>query len=305
MSKAKWHDSSFWIPILIIIGLAMPIINIPQEASGISVVIVSDKSSDNPDYSSITAAIIGEDPGTYIDVYYGEDGYYYENINIDKLMNIYGNGDVTIVGNDAEPAVTISADGSQFHDIDVLITSEEEKIQPGIKIDAEGCSVYDVSVMSCYIGIELVGYKHGNTIEDNVLNYNDYAGIVGFFSDDNVIKYNDIRHNGVYGIELDRCDDTNIHNNYFKDNNDNYAVYLEDCVDNEIYYNNFEGNRDSTQPSCQARDNNTNDANHWDDGTDDGGNYWDDNLQADPYDIDGGNSEDNERNANHFEAGPR
>lgn len=300
-------SKSICATLIIIIGFAIPMIIIPQEAKGVAAVTVSDKEEDGADYPSITAAIAGAEAGSHIYVLYGNDGNYWENILIDRPLWIIGDDDqVNIIGYDTEPAVTISYDGVHLEDITIRIYSSGEKDQPGIKIEADYCTISNVDVINCYVGIELAAHSDYNTIEDCFFDDNDYASLVGTYADYNTIHYNYMRDNDEYGIIINSCDDNIIKNNYFK-NSDNYAVYLQNCVRDEIYYNNFEDNRNDPEPQCQAYDDGgPNSGTEWDDGSEEGGNYWSDKPPEDEtYEIDGGSGIDNHPKNSFFNAGPR
>jgi len=140
-----------------------------------------------------------------------------------------------------------------------------------------------------------------STIADNILSSNLDDGLYLESAENNLITDNNAFENGDEGIELLYSKYNLIVNNTIQRNNE-YGVHLSASTQNEIYHNNFINNGEQAYDDTGA--------NHWNDTYLIGGNYWTDYLGADvksganqdlygsdgigddPYDVQGGTSQD-------------
>lgn len=267
------------------------------------------------DFSSIQEAIDTTFEGDTIYIYSGE---YYEDILINKSVTLEGkslNGyDPVIIGN-----VTIAANN---------VTVSNLRIQNGSGIIIEGLvdsgnsTIYynntiknNVIVNSSLYGIYLkwayytnisdntiknnergigLQYASYNNIKENIIENNEAEGIRLSHSWENTF-YKNIIQNNNYGFNFYFYADENIiHENTIQNNNE-YGIYLleDENIHNIIFNNNFINN------TIHASDGGTN---YWNDSAKKQGNYWDDYDGVDktndgmgdtPYDINGGENQDN------------
>jgi len=185
-----------------------------------------------------------------------------------------------------------------------------------ILINCNSCMVKALNLSGGTIGVQLA-YSYNNTITENSLNDNNYAGIYLESSENNLVEKNTINKN-TYGIDMQLAYENRIKGNRINQNAYGFDVYLSDsnifssnvikynaygmlfgvpCRENKIHHNNFIDN------SVNAQDENP-DTNVWDDGRK--GNYWSDynSLYPDasriwirgiwniPYDIPGEENQD-------------
>ena len=176
------------------------------------------------------------------------EGYYFENILIDKTIELIGeNNDLTIIdGSGNENVVRITADHIVIRGFS-MINSSNNPNNAGIKMTSDN-----------------------NTITDNIIENNFHGLILKQSSDNNEISNNIIRNNkwnGLYILSTCGMNDGNlIFENRFE-NNSYSGIAVEDSSYNYIYHNNFYEN------THNAYDNSNN---IWDNGYPSGGNFWDD-----------------------------
>jgi len=267
------------------------------------------------EFTSIQEAIDITFEGDTVYIYGGE---YYEDVLINKSVNLEGkalNGyDPVIIGN-----VTIAANN---------VTVSNLHIQNGSGIRIEGVVnisdsiIYynntiknNVIVNSSHSGIYLrwayytnilgntiknneeginLQYAGYNDIKENTIENNEAEGIRLSHSWENTFYKNTIQNNN-YGFNFDFYADENIiHENTIQNNNE-YGVYhlVDKNIPNIFFNNNFINN------TIHASDGGTN---YWNDSAKKQGNYWDDYNGVDktndgmgdtPYDINGGENQDN------------
>lgn len=226
------------------------------------------------DYTSIQAAINASPEGYTVFVY---DGVYYENIVIDKHVNLIGEN----------PATTI-IDGNKSDDV-IHITSTGRVNISGFTIRNSGKEGYP----NYSAGIEL--HSNYNNITNNIITENK-CGIYSDHARYNNFSHNTFLSNGDYGMFLYTSSDyATIYSNVFKENS--CGLRIKGSTHCTVSLNVFTGNQKGMYFCCGARENaafhNTfennslwhgNDIvgnNHWDNGYPSGGNYWDDYTGAD------------------------
>ncbi len=226
-------------------------------------------------------------------------GFYYENVIIDRSMNLIGDNEQTTVidGNSIDSVFSISNSivsisglkiqhsGSESTNAGILIESAEVILtsliilnnQNGIILSsADNCGIYlNTIIDNVNSGISLEMNSNNNWIAGNRL-YNNYIGInLNVALENEISDYNDGK--------------TEIWNEI---KNNDYGIFSSGaCQNNNIYHNNFlENNQNAFDQGI----------NNWDDG--EYGNYWDDYTGEDndedgigdtPYPISGGNNQDN------------
>jgi parallel beta-helix repeat protein len=115
--------------------------------------------------------------------------------------------------------------------------------------------------------------NEGHVIEENTIQNNGWSGIyIKYESDNNIIKYNTIDHNG-----------------YASDDHCGIRISHENSNNNKIYHNNLiDNSKVNNKQACDDGDN------VWDNGYPSGGNYWDDfdEVAEGAYDLFHGANQD-------------
>jgi len=244
------------------------------------------------DFSSIQEAI---DSSLVVDgdTIYVHNGTYYENVVVDKTLNLVGESKhstiidgngvgnvIQILGNVNLTGFTIQGSGYDW-------------LNSGIKVNLDGSNINQNIVRNNQAGIVL-WYSDYNNVTGNIVISNTYNGIVLFTSSNNIISRN-IASNNMYGISLTDFSRYNtIEGNLASDstygisfwydsdsnrvvgnnasNNDN-GIYIWDSKLNTIFHNNFIDN------TVQAVGGEL--MNVWNDFYPSCGNYWSDYTDQD------------------------
>ena len=140
------------------------------------------------DFSKIQDAINAASLGDIILV---ASGTYYENVVVDTSLTIAGDGDSTtfIYG---------------------------ERTGAGIEIVADNVNVSGFTILDCENGIDMS--SNGNTVIDNTITLNIFAGIYVEFSEGNTLSYNMITSND-FGVYLRASSKNKISGNTISNNN--------------------------------------------------------------------------------------
>jgi parallel beta-helix repeat protein len=270
-------------------------------------------------YSKIQDAIDNATFGDTVFVY-DDSSPYYENIQIDKSINLIGeNKDTTVIcATSSEDVVTINSNNVSIHEL--TIKNASGGFKAGIKIGAyfDLCIISENIIKDNYLGVSLER-SNENIIENNTFFNNKYA-IFLTRSNDNLITENIIDHpSGVYnahGISLTLSKENNISGNTIKDCDTGVYIFKSDnnifltnvisggyrgiclvensnnnsIIENNISYNEYGGieTEDDSSDNIIYHNNfiynnyNANDKgdNIWDDGK--YGNYWSDYEQKYP-----------------------
>jgi parallel beta-helix repeat protein len=223
----------------------------------------------NPDFNNIQDAIDAASGGDEIRVY---AGFYVENVNVDKTLDLIGgyNGTSTIDGGGNGNTVKLSSasiriekftiqnsgdyrEGKVYdaglHVISSLNTIINNNIidnlGTGIFISASAGNEIRLNTISnnAYDGISLFSIvSGGNTIAENTIENNAHNGIYLFRGNGNFILENTISGNMENGIYFWRSRLNTIDKNFIG-NSGNYGIYFELlCIGNSINFNNISGN---------------------------------------------------------------
>ena len=249
--------------------------------------------SEPGNYTKIQDAIDDASDGDTVFVY-DDSSPYYENIIIDKTINLIGeNKDATIIDGGGATVVWILANNVSISRFTI------QTGQYGIRLISSGTLIFENTII--YNGLDGIYMTNSsyNTISNNIIQYNHY-GIYLHRSQlqrgsclYNNITNNTISNNNYQGIQLSLYQKYNSVIGNTIVNNKGYGIKI--CCasySNIVYHNTFKDN------GYNAYDQNSN---TWDNGYPSGGNYWDDYNGTDededgigdiPYSISGGNNID-------------
>ena len=156
----------------------------------------------------------GIDATTSGDTVYVYSGTYYENIEVDRQINLQGeNQENTVIdGNENGDVVSITADGCTFSGFQV-INSGKDGWESGIKIKGSSNTASDNIFSDNNIGIYLIGTSSSyNLISDNIIIDSNTEG-VHIIGNSNTITGNTISNTGNLGIYLDVLQHSTISDN--------------------------------------------------------------------------------------------
>lgn len=205
--------------------------------SAMNIITVDDEG--DGDYTSIQDAIDNASEGDTIEVY---SGIYYENVDVDKTVNLTGVDSELGNGNDVGKPII---DGRGKDDNVVLVKCDYVEISgfyirncsigfSGVRLLSNFTNIRNNIISSCGGGIDL-WLTHNITVYNNSIVYNNWG--IYFDSCDNCqIKNNSIIDN-IYGIELGSSS-IEIRNNTVKNNSKqgilqlscNHVVIQENCI---------------------------------------------------------------------------
>jgi len=313
------------IVLYVLIGSFFTVLLPCDISSAASVVYVDDDNTSGPwdgtsqhPYQYIQDGVDNVDTGGTI---YVASGTYEESVLIEKSMTVSGyswdNTEVTTTGSD--DSFVISADHVTVSNF--LVKAGDNGY--GIKfLDATYCTVSEIKAMDSKHGITILRGDH-NTISNCIATANSNYGISITSADDSTIQNNEISLN-FFGVYISHSSNTTVTDNIINDNTykgiqsldspgnsiiKNYiqdnqrGLYIEDSLGSSIYNNFF----DNTVYNAVSDVGNT-----WSiskklglniiNGPYLGGNYWadysghdtnGDGLGETPYNIAGGNNQDN------------
>jgi parallel beta-helix repeat protein len=247
-------------------------------------------------YSSIQAAIDNASSGDTIFVF-DDSSPYYENVIVDKTINLVGEDKNTTIinGNESDiAAVQIIADGV----ILCGFTTCNVDYDDGVIISGSFNNISGNMIMNNN-GVGILLYDSFNNISGNVIANNQIDGIYMSDASDNIITRNSITNNGYNGITLGTSSSNDIIENTIM-NNDEYGIEIpyygyDSSDDNYIYLNNFINNGQHALDECVNSWDRFGQGNYWDDFDEAGEGAWDNNSDGivdDPYSIPGGSNKD-------------
>jgi len=190
-------------------------------------------------YSTIQSAINDASDGDTVFVY---NGIYYENIEVDKSINLKGEDrNSTIIYTwDCEPIIKITADWVNFSSFTL---NGGVGSSNGILISSNYNTILDNNISSYYNGIFLSSFTIGNCIRSNIIKGSfgySYGIELSDFSNNNTIVGNNISIN-LCGVSLSNSNKgNNITNNKFSYNQQ--SIHLSFSENNNIVENNYSNN---------------------------------------------------------------
>jgi nitrous oxidase accessory protein len=181
-------------------------------------------------YDSIQSAINDAISGDTIYVF-DDSSPYFENIIVDKSLNIIGeNKETTIInGRNNGNVVYISADGVNISNF----TIQSGGNNAGIVINSDENFIINNYFFNHYYGIK-ISSAHYNKIENNNIENCEFAHYV-FDSTDNEIYENILKHNTIGLKLLQNSNENNIYRNVISFSQE--AVSIDHSSYNNIYWN--------------------------------------------------------------------
>ncbi len=204
---------------------------------------------------------------------YNKSSPYYENVVVDKSINLIGEDrDTTVIdGNNWGDVVLISADKVNIRGFTIQNSGSEN--DTGIKLNSDHNVINGNNINSNNMDGLLLYFSNENIISDNSISSNGDDAIVLYDSKNNTISDNIISFNDNNGIIIFYpSDNNNIFGNTIRSNNGD-GVYI-NASNNHIFNNNFIHNL----RNAYGEANNT-----WDNDFFSGGNYWSDYSGVDNY----------------------
>jgi parallel beta-helix repeat protein len=190
---------AIWVSLSVMFGLIM-IVDVTMDftinASGATIYV--NKTGIGGAYTSIQDAINNANPGDTVFVYYG---IYFENVVVDKTMNLTGEDrDTTIIfGNGIGDVVTIDANWINLTGFTIKGSgSDLINIDAGIELSmVDYCKIFHNNVSDNNYGIH-VWYSDRNNISDNKISSNDIHGVYLYSSSYVTVSNNNFTDDGVF-----------------------------------------------------------------------------------------------------------
>ncbi|UCE75302.1 MAG: hypothetical protein JSV56_06270 [Methanomassiliicoccales archaeon] len=188
--------AALWLSMIIAIGSILLIVEIAPIIKSSEIIYVDDVAGVGPgnpseNFTSIQDAINSSSNGDTIYVY---NGTYYENVVVNKTINLTGeNRETTIIeGANNNDVVIITSDWVNLTGF-TITNSGPSTDDAGIQIDSDYNSVFHNNIYYNYYGVYL-NFSDGNNSYNNTLVSNDY-GIFSQSSVNNIIYHNNFLDN--------------------------------------------------------------------------------------------------------------
>lgn len=257
--------STFLVCILLVtsfITIIFPLENVKAEGN---IFYVGGNGPGN--YTTIQSAVDAASANDTVFVY---NGIYYENVAVNKTIDIKGeNSNLTIInGSGTGNGINITADWVNITGFNI-----QNCINAILLSNSNHTTITSNHLTNNEGGIYL-SVSSNNTLLNNNASYNNFSGIILYISKNNIVLANELSYNNGNGIGLFWSSSNNI----IFDNkllyNSEYGISIYDSSNDNIIYHNIFNNTNN------AYDNSNN---SWDYGFPTGGNYWDDYTGIDNY----------------------
>ncbi|ODS38373.1 MAG: hypothetical protein A7315_12485 [Candidatus Altiarchaeales archaeon WOR_SM1_79] len=270
-----------WMSLAIIFGFFVIIVDIALIVEAPTTLYVGGLNPGN--YSKIQWAIDNASDGDTVFVY---NGTYYENVIVNKTINLTGEdkNNTIINGSGSGDVVIINSDFVNFTGFKV-IASGDGLWDSGVVLKiAKNCNISNNIIASNRHGLflnhsNLSNFYNNNISENNgcafiMIYSNDnyvitnkvfmnYVGLYLSYSQNNKIIHNNISSSTSDGVQISSSNRNKLLNNYFISNSK--GIYLFDSADNDIIYNTALNNGDGIYLLSSERNNITNNSIHMND----------------------------------------
>jgi len=194
------------------------------------------------DYEKIQWAVDNAGVGDTIVV---RDGFYVENIDVDKSLTIRSeNGSTNCVvraANLYDHVFYVTADNVTIKGFTVTMATGYHKA--GIFLyNSDYCRIENVNAFNNYYGIRLYSSSKNNIIANNTASSNGGGIYLEYSSNNNIIANNTVRSNNEDGIYLYYSSNNTIANNTVLNNY--YGIYLDSSSNNIIANNTVSSNNE-------------------------------------------------------------
>jgi parallel beta-helix repeat protein len=249
--------AAVWISLLIMVSSLVILVEIAEKVEAPTTLYVGGAGPGN--YSKIQDAIDSASSGDTVFVY---NGTYYENVIVNKTINLTGEGrdSTTINGSGSGIIIEVSVNFVNITGFTVTRSGLGDW-DAGIKLNhTQNCKIYNNVLSNNKFGIFL-NYSNENYITDNIVS-NNGRGLFLYFSDSVSITENNATNNGygffimlsnrniiiknnasnnLRGIDLYQSDGNNMTGNTASSNN-RYSIILRSSNGNNITNNNASNN---------------------------------------------------------------
>ncbi len=286
LEKVKIFCEIFFIALLLVCTTTMATISPNEEQDRVlgKKIVVPD------DYPTIQEAINHATIDTHIFVNHGE---YHENININEMVHLEGNGtsNTIILGDGTTNVVTISKNGVSLNGFTIQNSGDKHA---GIKVTSQINTINNCIIKENGYGIILLS-SNANLITNNIIKNNNRSGFWFYMSHYNEVNGNQLENNN-HGMKVNySCYGNNVTGNIFTKNKKSGLQLSETSRSNMIMGNKLNDNTVFGIEAIGAAENNNfhhNDLigngqnavdtsnNNWDD-TKSEGNFWSDYKGSD------------------------
>ena len=158
--------------------------------------------SGGADYTEIQDAINAANSGDTIYVY---PGTYYENIIVDKIINLVGedNANTIIDGCKLGDVITLSPSSNWVNITGFTIqNSGIEQLKDGIDVNSDYNTIAGNIIKNCENGISLNYWAHNCRISSNTIKDNIYGILIySVFPNNNIIDHNNFENNYIHAYD--------------------------------------------------------------------------------------------------------